>query len=321
MPAFLLLLLLLPGSLCAEPLNVALLLEHDQPSAWTDLLRKGLARAASPDIKTEVIIASPGANQAGLFQQAAASHDLVLVASDNLHEVLRNNAANYRRVKFGAIDAGIRAPNIMSVTFADEQAAFLAGAAAAMLAAEKSPENPVVGWLSGADTPAMRSLFNGYSEGALLAKPGCRVIQAVVGSFTDPAAADSKAQWLLNSGASALALAAGAGNPAALAEARTRNVPVIELDGPSGAPAFGVIKKQADRAVAEIIQSAASGQFRGREIITYDLQNGGVDFDANLQGARIADLDRRLKELRREIGKGHIRLRSLRQRALCDCLD
>lgn len=319
MRAVFLILLLWPACLSAEPLRVALLLEHDQPTAWTNLLRKGLDVKA--DIQADVIIAPPGEGQREAFREAAKSHDLVIVASDNLHEALRDNAANYRRVKFGAIDAGIRAPNIMSVTFADEQAAFLAGVAAAMLAAEKNSENPVIGWLSGADTPAMRSLFNGYSEGALLARPGTRIIQAVAGSFTDAQSARAKAEWLLDSGASVLALASGMGNQAALAEAAKRHVPVIELDAPSGAPSVGTIAKAADKAVANIVNATVNGNFRGKEIETLTLANGGVNFKTGALLDNKPEIGRRLKELRHELMNDSIRLRSLRQRALCDCLD
>lgn len=303
-----------------EPLRVALLLEHDGASAYYDLLKKGLKAAEGPEIETEIIIMPEGSGQREQFRQAAASHDLVLVATDSLHEALRDNAANFRRVMFGSIDAGIRAPNIMSVTFADEQASFLAGACAAMLAANE--KEPVIGWLSGRDTPAMRSLFNGYSEGALLARPGGRIIQAVVGSFQDPALAASKTEWLIDSGAKVIALAAGAGNQAALTVAQARGVPVIELDSPSGAPCAGVIAKAADRAVSEIVASAASGKFRRKEIITYNLANQGVNFIFNAKTAsQGADISRRMGELRKEIEQGNIRLRSLRQRTLCDCLD
>lgn len=299
----------------ASAATAALLLEHDSPSAWTDLLRKGAAGA-------DVIIAPPGPRQADILREAASSHDLVIVASDNLHELARDNAANFRRVKFGVIDAGIRASNIMSITFADEQAAFLAGAAAAMLAA---PKEPVIGWLSGCDTPAMRSLFNGYAEGAQLARPGARIIQAVAGSFTDGEAAAKKAQWLIDSGAKIIALAAGAGNKAAFAVCQRSGAPVIELDAPSGAAAVGVIAKAADKAARTLIQAAENGDWRGKEILTYNLANGGVDFaglDAYIKKTGAGqDAARRVKELRSELEKGGIRLHSLRQRALCDCLD
>lgn len=305
----------------AAQLKVALLLEHGASAPWTDLLRAGLEQAARDyGIEPDVIVAPAGPGQREAFRLAASTHDLVLVASDGLHEALRDNAANFRRVMFGSIDAGIRAPNIMSVTFADEQAAYLAGSCAAMLAAEAGA--PVIGWLSGADTPAMRSLFNGYSEGALLAKPGCRIIQAVAGSFDSPDAAAQKTAWLLDNGAKVIALAAGAGNGRAWDLALRRGAFVIDLDtvGPGG---IATIAKAADRAVLEIVGSAVSGKFRGKEIIVYNLANKGVDFILNESAGKKAgaDVGRRTRELRHELESGAIKLRSLRQRTLCDCLD
>ena len=316
--------LLLGGTALAAPLRVALLLEDDSPSAWTEMLRQGLAKASgSHNISHDVIIAPPGPGQTELFRQVAATHDLVIVAEDSLHEVLRDNAASFRRVKFGVIDAGIRAPNIMAVTFADEQAAFLAGAAAAAWA--KTRGAPVVGWLSGGDTPAMRSLFNGYNEGAILEAPGTRVIQAVVGSFNDPAQAASKALWLADNGAQVIALAAGAGNKAASEALKARNIPLIELDGPRSGNDMGVITRAADKAIGALIAATAADNFQGKKILTYDLANGGVSFDGLAEFTRKAtagsDLLRRQSELGQEIRKGAIRLHSLRQRTLCDCLD
>uniref|UniRef100_UPI00272A1ECB BMP family ABC transporter substrate-binding protein n=1 Tax=uncultured Desulfovibrio sp. TaxID=167968 RepID=UPI00272A1ECB len=111
----------------ASPLRVTLLLEHNAATAWTDLLRAGLARAEQElPIQAAVRVLPPDSDQQAAFRQAARESDLVLAASDRLHEVLRNNAANFRKTMFGCIDAGGRAPNIMSVTFADEQAAYLA---------------------------------------------------------------------------------------------------------------------------------------------------------------------------------------------------
>lgn len=308
--------------------KAALVLEHAQPSAWNNLLRSGLARGGKDfGMETEIIIAPPGANQRDIFRKACSEADLVIVASDNLHEALRDNAANFRQVKFGCVDAGIRAPNIMSVTFADEQAAFLAGAAAAMLARDQKKSGmggqSTVAWLSGMDTPAMRSLFNGFSEGAALAVPQTRVIQALAGSFTDPAAAENKAAWLLNSGAAVIALAAGQGNSAALRKALESGACPISLD--EEAPKGMAIVKAADRAVYEIMESAAGNKFRGKEIVVYNLANKGVDFTgaerlASEMGAS-PDIARRVRELRGELEQGSIRLRSLRARTLCDCLD
>lgn len=325
-----------PRATYAEvPLRATLLLEHEAPSPWNDLLRAGFMRAAADfGMETTVVIAPKEQNQVAALRAAAAASNLVIVASDGLHEALRDNAANFRRTMFGCIDAGIRAPNIMSVTFADEQGAFLAGAAAAMLT--KAAHMPginaaaTIGWLSGEDTPAMRSLFNGFAEGAQLATPQVRVIQAVVGSFTDGETAQAKTAALLDAGADVVALAAGAGNPAALVRLKAANAYLVGLDADQsssfpGHTLLSVIKR-ADTAVYEIAASAASSHFRGKEIVIYDLANGGVEvtgLPAFLAAAGMAapeGLARRVDELRRELENGSIRLHSLRARTLCDCL-
>ena len=359
-------LLSLPGApACAAQTDhgdrplVTLILEHKADTGWNRLLRAGLERAAR-DFKfaTYVLIASTPSEQESALREAAGKSALVIVASTRLHELLRDNAGNFRKTMFGCVDAGIRAPNIMSVSFADEQAAFLAGAAAAMLArhSQTGIADPKIAWLSGEDSPAMRSLFNGYAEGAALIAPGMRVIQQIVGSFDDPTLAAEKTRVLLDAGALVIALAAGAGNSAALRIIEAAKARAIVLDAwPESVPwpepsaqAGGVqssghlgsaspamilgIVKRADQAVYEIAASAAQalnaqGKFRGKEILIYDLANGGVGL-AGLnawlvqnQSRAPTELGRRIKELHGELTRGAIHIKSLRERALCDCLD
>ena len=318
-----------------SPLRVTLLLEHDGGQPWTDMLRAGLAKAERDfPLRTKVLVAPPENDQQEIFRQAARESDLVLVASDRLHEILRNNAANFRKTMFGCIDAGVRAPNIMSVTFADEQAAYLAGAAAAMLTGRTGlpgiNQDKIVGWLSGEDTPALRSLFNGFSEGARIIDPEIRVINAVAGSFTDAGTAREEARRLLDQGADVLALAAGAGNEGALVEARERGIYIVGLDTDQARVLPGhvltSILKRADKAVYEIVAAASRGNFQGKKIITYDLGNDGVGitdphaFTAAAGQSAPPDLERRLRELRSELLSGSIHLKSMRARTLCECL-
>ena len=322
-----------------KPLRVALLLEHPGgDNGWNDALLRGLERARRDlPVQADALVAPPQADAATLqafFQKAAASHDLVIVASDRLHEILRNNAANFRRTMFGCIDAGIRAPNIMCITFADEQAAYLAGAAAAMLTAQTTlpgiNADRTIGWLSGEDIPAMRSLLNGFVEGARLVDPEVRVINKITGSFTNADSGRQAARELLDQGADVLVLACGAGNGPALEEAAARGAYVVGLDNNQDSRLPGrvltSIVKKADDAAYDLIAAAASGNFRGKEILVRDLQNGGVDITdmapfKSAAGKNIpAGLERRLRELRGEIMNGGIRLKSLREKTLCDCL-
>ena len=89
---------------CAERTQkVVLLMDHAGESNFNNLLQAGLKLAANEfGIIGKTKIASADENQAEIFRQTAEEADLVIVATDNLHEILRDNAANFRSVMFGA---------------------------------------------------------------------------------------------------------------------------------------------------------------------------------------------------------------------------
>lgn len=327
--------LLLPETAKATPpATVCLLLENLTPDkGWHDLLRAGLARAEKDfGITARVVAAPAGSDQQAVFREEAARADLVLVADDSLHEVLRNNAANFRTVHFGCIDTGVRAANIMSVTFADEQAAFLAGAAAAMLTTSDSRGmNPqkTLGWLSGRETGPIVTMLNGFLEGARLIDPEIRIVHRSLDSFEDAERARASCRELLAEDADIVVLAAGSAGQAALDVLEERQALAIGLaadqDGLRPGRVLTSILKSGDRAVYEIIAAHVRGEFRGGEIITYSLADKGVgitDFAgfSREKGNRLPPrLAGRLAELRREIERQAIRLPSLRQGTLCNC--
>ncbi len=326
---FIFALILFDAVFCQARQKATLLLEHEQKSPWIDLLYKGLEKGAKAfDFKIRVVIAEKASDRTDIFRRAASESDLVLVATDNFHEILRDNAANFRRVKFGCLDAGIRAPNIMSITFADEQASFLAGLAAAMFSEQNAAKRnapAIAGWLSGEDSPAIRSLANGFAEGIKLGGSDCKFAQAITNSFTDEDLAKQKAQWLMDKGANIIALAAGAANQNVLPGLETKQIWHIAIDGYLlPAKSLGLVSKKTDQAVYEIMESAASPKYAGKEIRIYDLANGGVDFElseAVLKDPSLKNIVRRVKEVKAEILKGSIIIPSLRARTLCDCLD
>lgn len=328
----------------APALRVALLLEDAAPDrGWNDLLRQGLEQARKElGVRTAVVVAPPqgsnGLTQEGIFQAAARQADLVLLSGARLHEILRNNAANFRQTKFGCIDTGIRAANIMCVTFADEQAAFLAGALLSQLhrhgllpapRTRAGSDELTLGWLAGEDDPQLKSMLNGFVEGVRLESPGARVINGVAGSYRSPEKGRAKAEELLGLDINALAVLAGRSGLGAVEAAIAQGRPLVGVDKDQQflAPKLMLtsIVKRADRAVFEIVKATAQGAFAGNEIITYDLANGGVDIVspqvwARHAGVRLpAAIERRLAELRLELTRGGIRLPSLRDRTLCNC--
>lgn len=326
---------LVPGAAIASdaqkaPLKVALLLEDGadtNPAAR--LMKAGLARAAKQcRMQTFLVQAGPGTDKVALFRQAARECDLVLVAEPGLHAVLRSNAGNFRTTSFGCLDTsilGLRAANIMSITFDDAQPAFLAGAAAALLAKDTQR----LGWLEAAETPAGNTMLAGFAAGATISKPGVRIVRRTDSvrepkALLDELAAQSVAVTVIAQGARTesflLALKQtplfGIGMDADMAPLAPGHVP------------FSIIKRF-DRAVEELCLRKARGTFQGRETLVYSLKNGGTELVINKDFAARAHVDvqtwshvqRRIGELARELENGNISLEDKRVPTLCNCLD
>jgi basic membrane protein A len=102
-----------------------------------------------------------------LLENLAASgeYSLIIVVGEELAPALQSVADDYPSQKFGMIGAAINADNVISATFATEEAAFLAGALAAFLAAEEDYTG-VVGILAAEVTdPAIDRMISGFIQG------------------------------------------------------------------------------------------------------------------------------------------------------------
>lgn len=314
--------LLFPCVAGAEALRATLLLEDAEDSPWTKMLRDGMQRAAQKHgISTTVRIAPAGPEQRRIFREAAGESDIVLLASEGLHEALRDEAGNFRRKRFGCIDTGIRAKNIMSVSFADEKATFLAGACAAMLSKGKNVPGNALGWLMGRDGPVMRNLINGFIQGARLIDPTIMIHVAGAGAPADAQAAKAACRQLLTEGCGVIMLAAGAANGYAKEALKDSGCLLMAMD--RGRDALdegyaGAVFKRADLAVAGILEAAASGSFKGSSVENRTLASGDVGFAGPPADMATQEISRRLGEIARELENGGIHLKSLRLRTLCD---
>ena len=70
--------------------------------------------------------------EANFLAAAEGGYDLVLCSNSNFEEYLKKYAADYPDVKFAIIDTTVDADNVESISFAQNEGSFLAGAAAAM---------------------------------------------------------------------------------------------------------------------------------------------------------------------------------------------
>ena len=125
-------------------------------------------------------------NYEGIKQKlmdAADESDVVVAVGWECYEVAEV-APEYPDVKFILVDTpaeGIEnIPNLLSLTYAQNEGAFLAGYIAA-----KMSDNGIIGAVGGEDSGIVNDFFTGYAQGAKYANPDIVVETAIAGSYSD----------------------------------------------------------------------------------------------------------------------------------------
>jgi basic membrane protein A len=128
--------------------------------------------------------------EANLLAVAEEGYDLIICSSSNFQEYLIEHAPNYPDTKFAIIDTTVEGDNIVSVSFAQNQGSFLAGAAAAMFTTKTNVpgvnEESTIGWVGGMDIPVLHDFFIGYEQGAKYINPDIQILQSFAGTWNDP---------------------------------------------------------------------------------------------------------------------------------------
>ena len=331
----------------APALRVALVMEKDYPDpALVAGLHQGLERARQDLGISLTLVHTPDASvslgaaeaQEEAFRQAAARHDVVVVATPALHEILMNQAGNYRKTRFVSLGAEVKAEHIASVILADNEAAFLAGAAAATLAtrpgiAVGSPGTPpVLGWMGAFDLPRQRAELEAFLQGAKLVHPEARVVSAFTNTLADVGAGRKAALDLYSRGAAIVAHSAGQSGQGALGAAQElsryalNQAHILPPENSGEAHTLFTSYVRTDEALYQVLRAAGGNAFPGNTTTEYGLaQNmaglAGLGALQQRMGANFpADLPKRLEQLIFEIQRGGITVPKAQKKTLCDCL-
>ncbi len=113
-------------------------------------------------------------------------------------------AKQHPQQRYAIIDAVVNDPNVVSITFREQDGSFLAGALAAMVS-----KTHHIAFLGGQDIPLIEKFQAGYIAGAREIDPTIRVDVKYAGSFDDVAAGKELANLMFNDGADIIFTAAG----------------------------------------------------------------------------------------------------------------
>lgn len=188
---------------------------------------------------------------------------------------------------FAIIDSVVEQPNVASINYRDQEAAFLAG-----VAAGSSTKTNKVAFIGGMHGPALDKFEAGFKAGVKAVNPNATVEIQYVESFSDAAKAKSLAEALYASDFDVIYAAAGGAGLGVFAAAKSiveatpeRQIWVIGVD--QDQQAEGKVNdsrnvtltstlKGVKQAIKKFSDDALQGNYHGGEQVVYGLSDNGV---------------------------------------------
>jgi len=213
-------------------------------------------------------------------------YDLIYTVGYSLEESLDTIAQQNPDQKFGMLDGSVEQPNVVSISFADNESAYLAGIAAAM-----TSKTGKIGFVGGQQTPNILKFQAGFEAGAKDADPNVEVEGQFTESFSDAGIAQQIASAMYTNKVDVIFHAAGNAGNGVTSEARNRleagvteNIWVIGADRDQTAEGeweggnfmLTSTLKELGRAIENETNDTMNGNFHGGEQIVSNLEDGGV---------------------------------------------
>jgi len=264
-------------------------------SAWEGLQAWGKEHNLSKDKGFTYFQSTSEADYANNLQQAAGSYNLIFGVGFALHNAVEEAAKEHSDLNYVLIDDVIKDQknNVVSVTFADNESAYLAGVAAA-----KTTKTKQVGFVGGIESEVISRFEAGFKAGVASVDSSIKVQVDYAGSFGDNAKGKTIAAAQYAAGADVVYQVAGGTGAGVFAEAKSLNesrpenekVWVIGVDRDQEAEGKYTSKdgkesnfvlvstlKQVGTTVKDIANKAEKGEFPGGQVIVYSLKDKGVD--------------------------------------------
>ena len=204
-------------------------------------------------------------------------YDLILCTGFALAEATRKAAVANPDQKFAILDDASNSDleNVACLMFAQEQASYLVGIVAGMMT-----ESNVVGYVQGMVFDTMNLFGIGFITGVQAANPDATVLQYNANSFGDAAAGATAVKNFVTQGADVVYHAAGATGAGVITGCQENKIYAIGVDCDQSylAPETVITSamKRVDIAAQDISKAVKNGTFTAG-VITYDINNGGVD--------------------------------------------
>ena len=197
-------------------------------------------------------------------------------------EAVSNVAMDFPNTMFAIVDFdfGVDAPpNIISLTFAENEGSFLAGVLAAGMS-----QTGTVGYGGGMEAPIIQRFEAGFVAGARAYNPDINVLVNYIGpdptAFSNPILAREIALSQIRAGADVIYQVAGGSGLGVFDAAYEEGILAVGVDSNQNWNAPGTIMasmlKRVDNAVFQTIEAYVNGTLQGGVTKLFNLENDGV---------------------------------------------
>jgi basic membrane protein A and related proteins len=250
------------------------------------LANQGLERSEDElGVEGRVLISRADADYVpNLTALAKQDFDLVIAVGFLMAKAVEKVAARYPDVSFAIIDSSqaamdSRPRNVRGLLFKEQEAGYLVGYLAGLLAKQEAGSRQVIGSVGGLKIPPVDRYIAGYQAGAKAANPEIETLNAYSQDFVDQAKCKEAALDEISRGARVIFQVAGQCGLGALSAAAEKNVRGIGVDADQaylGKHVLTSALKKVDVAVFQTVQAVRDGSFRGGQDAVFDIASGGV---------------------------------------------
>jgi len=217
-----------------------------------------------------------------------ADFDLIWGIGAGTAAAIEGVAPNNPDQKFAIVDysaakdeRGVIPENLLRVRFRQEEAYFLQGVIAA-----KSSKAGAVGFLGGVEDELTKEMEYGFRAGVIAVDPKIQILSGYAASTSDSSRGKALANSIYAQGADVIYNAAGEAGKSveqtALENSRNgkqRWVIAADLMQVSGSPETSLcsLVKSMDKVVFEVTRRLSYGEWKGGEVISFGLKEGGFE--------------------------------------------
>lgn len=287
-------------------------------SAWNGIVK--FKKASGIEVK-EAIVNNEAQREQVLRNMTKKGNDIVIANGFSFTQSIQKVAAEFPKTKFVLIDAEVKADNVLSVVFKEQEGSFIVGMAAALASKSKK-----VGYINAMNMPLLNAFECGYVQGVKYIDPKIEVLSNVVGStpssFNDPGRGGEIAKSQLDRGADVIFPVAGPTGLGVFQVAKDAKKLAIGVDSNQNYLHPGVILtsmvKRIDQAVFDTLTAAKDGKWKPG-IVKMGLKEGGVDWalDQHNRALISADMEKKITLARQQIIDGKLDVVDFRTKNTC----